>query len=289
MANTRETIIALVTDAGSRDAVIDSLHKAGLNASGFATSHEVIEAVQRSSPDLVLLDASILDQGSREILAAIRSSAASEGVRVILLVGPQPDERSAALDLGADDAISRPWDHRELVSRIRTQLRMHHAEKEMRRHIRVVEEGQQIAHTAFEALAVTEKMTSDAFSLDRRLKIGLASVFVIMAVMAGIYFVFAHSAQTETKQANKIILGLEGGLVKQQDLIAEVRKLRAVQDSATPAPIGKDELQAQATDLKSKMANASSDDLVNLRNELAETSTAPGSRGSSRKATPPRT
>ena len=92
-----------------------------------------------------------------------------------------------------------------------------------------LEEGQQIAHTAFEALAVTEKMTSDAFSLDRRLKIGFASVFVIAAVMAVIYFLFAHSAQTETKQANKIILGLEGGLVRQQDLVAEVRKLRAAQ------------------------------------------------------------
>jgi S1-C subfamily serine protease len=44
-----------------------------------------------------------------------------------------------------------------------------------------------------------------------------------------------------------------------------------VQDSATPAPIGKDELQEQATDLKSKMANASSEDLVNLRNELVDT------------------
>ena len=145
------------------------------------------------------------------------------------------------------------------------------AEKALRRHIRVVEEGQQIAHTAFEALAVTEKMTSDAFSLDRRLKIGLASAFVIMAIMAGIYFVFAHSAQTETKQANRIILRLEGGLVKQQDLIAEVRKLRASQDSETPGPVGKDELQEQATNLKSKMANASSDELVNLRKELADT------------------
>ena len=193
MENTRETIIALETDADSRDALIESLHEAGFNASGFATSHEVIEAVHRSSPDAVLLDASIVDQSAREILAAIRSSAANEGVRVILLVGEQPDERSAALDLGADDAISRPWDHHELVSRIRTQLRMHHAEKDLRRHIRVVEEGQQIAHTAFEALAVTEKMTSDAFSLDRRLKIGLISVFVMMGVMAGIYFILAHS------------------------------------------------------------------------------------------------
>ena len=43
--------------------------------------------------------------------------------------------------------------------------------------MRIAEEGQQIAHTAFEALAVTEKMTSDAFSLDRGLKIGVGAAF----------------------------------------------------------------------------------------------------------------
>ena len=70
--------------------------------------------------------------------------------------------------------------------------------------MRIAEEGQQIAHTAFEALAVTEKMTSDAFSLDRRLKTGFAAVFAIAILMAGIYFLFARSAQKETQRSNSI-------------------------------------------------------------------------------------
>jgi DNA-binding response OmpR family regulator/S1-C subfamily serine protease len=271
MDDTRETIIGLETDPAARDALAAALGEAGFKSSVFATSHEVIEAVHQSSPDLVLLDSSILDQSAHEILGSIRGSAAGLGVRVVLLVGPQPEERSAALDLGADDAISRPWAQSELLSRIRAQLRAQRAERELRRLARVAEEGQQIAHTAFEALAVTEKMSSDAFSLDRSLKIGFASILVITVVMAGIYFLFAHSAQTKAKQANKIIAELEVGLVKQDDLIAETRKLRAEQGSETPIPQVKDVLQKQAADLKSKMATSSADQLATLQSELAET------------------
>jgi DNA-binding response OmpR family regulator/S1-C subfamily serine protease len=271
MNNTREKIIALETDPANREALLAALREGGYDASTFATPHEVIEAVHQSSPDLVLLDAPVLDHSAREILATIRGSAATATVRVILLVGPQAEERATALDLGADDAISRPWDHDEILSRIRAQLRMRRAETDLRRQIRIAEEGQQIAHTAFEALAVTEKMTSDAFSLDRRLKIGIASAFVIMAVMAGVYFLFAHSAQTETKQANKIIAGLEGGLVKQQDLLTEARKLRAAQVPEPPIAVDKDELQRQAAELKSKMASASSAQVASLQSQLADT------------------
>ncbi len=267
----REKIIALETDAAGREALTLALDAAGFSASAFGTSQEVLEAVHQSSPDIVLLDASILDQSAREILATIRGSAANADVRVIVLVGPQPDERSAALDLGADDAISRPWDRGELLSRIRNQLGIQRAVRDLRRHIRVVEEGQEIAHTAFEALAVTEKMTSDAFSLDRKLTRGLIAAVVIVAVMAGLYLLIAHSAITQTKQANRIILKLEGGLAGQQDLAAQVRALRVAQGSATSATPGKDELLQQATDIKSKMAGASADQLSTLQTALADT------------------
>jgi IS5 family transposase len=49
---------------------------------------------------------------------------------------------------------------------------MQKTENALRREARLAEEGQQIAQTAFEAFTVTEKMTSDAFSLDRRLATG---------------------------------------------------------------------------------------------------------------------
>jgi len=78
----------------------------------------------------------------------------------------------------------------ELLARVRAQLRVLRADRQLLEKMHLAEEGQQIAHTAFDALAITEKMSSDAVSLNRRLKMGLAGVFAIALVMAATYFSF---------------------------------------------------------------------------------------------------
>lgn len=272
MANPRERIAILESDAVTRESLQAALHGSGYDVASFATAHDGLDAIHASGADLVLLDSRLPDSSARETLATIRGSAATEELRVILLVGAGAEERAAGIDLGADDAISRPWESSELVARVRSQLRVRRAGAQLRDKMRLAEEGQQIAHTAFEALAVTEKMTSDAFTLDRRLKIGFGAVFALAAVMAIIYFVFARSAQKETQRANATIAKLEGGLMHQQDLIAEARKLRGQGGiDATSVPVGKDELKRQADELKSKMAAASSDDMATLQQQLRET------------------
>jgi DNA-binding response OmpR family regulator len=290
MDNTRERIIILESDPASRDALLGSLQGAGYEVSSFSTSAEALEAARQSNTDLLLLDFAILDPSSREVLATIRGAASFAAVRVILLVDAEAWQRAAALDSGADDAISRPWDAAELHARIRAQLRVQKTENSLRRELRIAEEGQHIAHTAFEALAVTEKMTSDAFSLDRRLKIGFASVFAVAALMAATYFLFARKEQTQNQHTNKVIAGLEGSLIRQQNLLAEVRRLRATQDPAATLFAGKDELQKKAADLQSKMASARSDELAALQNELADTNSrlqrVEQERGSARNLIP---
>jgi DNA-binding response OmpR family regulator/S1-C subfamily serine protease len=272
MANARERIVILESDAPTLGALEATLEKAGYDTTAFATAHEGLDAIHASGADLLLLDSRLPDASAPEVLATIRGSAATEAVRVILLVGTGAEERATAIDLGADDAISRPWESNELLARVRSQFRGQRAEKQLRDKMRIAEEGQQMAHTAFEALAVTEKMTSDAFTLDRRLKIGFAAVFVLASIMAIIYFGFARSAQKATQRANATIAKLEGGLMHQQDLIAEARKLRAQGGAGDAAPpVGKDELKRRADELKSKMAGASSTDMASLQQQLQET------------------
>ena len=272
MANARERIVVIESDAATRDALQTGMQGAGYDATTFATFHEGLDAIHASGADLLLLDSRMPDLNAREALATIRGSVATEALRVILLVGSSAEERAAAIDLGADDAISRPFESSELLARVRAQLRAQRAEAALRAKARIAEEGQQIAHTAFEALAVTEKMTSDAFTLDRRLKIGFGAVFALAAIMAAIYFGFARTAQKETIRANATIAKLEGGLVHQQDLIAEARKLRGQGGVETATiPVGKEDLKRQADELKSKMAGASSTDMASLQQQLQAT------------------
>lgn len=135
----------------------------------------------------------------------------------------------------------------------------------------IAQEGQQIAHTAFEALAVTEKMASDATSLDRRLRIGLAAIVGLAIAMGGIYFLFVRTAQKQTQRINLSIARLEGGLVRQQDLVAQARKLREGLSASGLDAAGKEELQRHAADLKAQMSTARDGQLAALQKELDET------------------
>jgi DNA-binding response OmpR family regulator len=275
MVDTPEKIIILDADPHSREDLRSALQSAGYDVAVYATTREGLDAIHQTGAAVLLLDASMQEPSAGEVLATIRGSATTAGIRVLLLVAAGSEQRASALDLGADDAISRPCDSRELLARVRARLRMQRAENELREKMRIAEEGQQIAHTAFEALAVTEKMTSDAFSLDRKLKTGFAAVLAVAIVMAGIYFLFAHSAQKVTQRSNAMLAKLEGGIVRQQDLITEARKLRAEQGGQSGALVAdraaKDDLKKQAEDLKAKMATANSDDAAGLQKQLQET------------------
>ena len=269
-----EKIVIVESDSASRAALVDAMQTAGHSVAAFATFREALDDLHSSGGDILLL--SVVNTASPsgldvpEALATLHGSAGTERIRVIALVGNSHKDRVAALDSGADDAISQPWDPTELSARVRAQLRVRRAEAQMRQQVRIAEEGQQIAHTAFEALAVTEKMTHDAFSLDRRLKIGVAAILAVAVLMAGIYFLFARSAQKENQRVNITIARLEGGLTRQQDLVAQARKLREQQAGGVGSPDSA-ELQKHAADLKAKIANASSDQLADLQKQLDDT------------------
>jgi len=274
MINGREKIVVVEGDAASRELLQASIESAGYDVAAFETAHDGLEAARQPGTDVLLLDPGAVSANwavARETLAAMRGSAVTSGVRVIVLTGGGAAERTRGLDLGADDAISRPWDAAELLARVRTQLRVRRADQVLFEKMRLAEEGQQIAHTAFDALAVTEKMASDAVSLNRRLKMGLAGVFAIAVVMALTYFLFAHSAQKDMQRTTSTIARLERGIVHQQDLMADARRLRKEQGLDGDAFAGKDQLQKQAADLQAKMAGADSDEGAALRKELDET------------------
>jgi DNA-binding response OmpR family regulator/S1-C subfamily serine protease len=276
MDNIREKIVIVEANEASRSSLVSIMESGGYEVSAFSTAHQGLDALQHVGAELLLLDTDFCCTGTlnaRELLATIRGAALTATVRVIVLVGSGPDNRAAGLDLGADDAVSRPWDAAELLARTRVQLRALRADKQLLEQMRIATEGQQIAYTAFDALAVTERMASNADALDKRLKIGVAAAFATVVAMAGIYFLFARTAQKDLKNTTSTIAHLQSGILHQQSLMAEARRLHQEQGPDEPAlaPMGRGELQKQAQDLKAKLANAGSDPGAKLQKELDET------------------
>src|SRR5215469_11882190 len=121
MNQVRDKIIVLEADPAARASLKETLEAANFEVFASWESGDAVETLNQSGADIILLGTDIGEHVVREILATVRGSSVTGGIRVIFLTGPAPAERADALDLGADDAISRPWESAEILARIRVQ------------------------------------------------------------------------------------------------------------------------------------------------------------------------
>jgi two-component system KDP operon response regulator KdpE len=86
-----------------------------------ATGQEALDEARREKPDLVILDLGLPDLDGMEIIRALR---AKSQVPIVVL-SSRGDEKGkvTALDLGADDYVTKPFGVDELMARIRAALR----------------------------------------------------------------------------------------------------------------------------------------------------------------------
>ncbi|MEI2300836.1 response regulator [Ensifer sp. MJa1] len=100
--------------------------KPALSAAGYdvleaMTGAEALKAAATTAPDLVILDLGLPDMDGKEVIANLRGW--SQVPIIILSARDRESEKIAALDLGADDYIEKPFGIGELTARIRTALR----------------------------------------------------------------------------------------------------------------------------------------------------------------------
>jgi two-component system KDP operon response regulator KdpE len=88
------------------------------------------------SPELVLLDLGLPDRDGLELIPVLREKGASI---LVLTARGEVGEKVAALDLGADDYVTKPFDTEELLARVRTCLRHRHAARGERERIEIGE------------------------------------------------------------------------------------------------------------------------------------------------------
>jgi two-component system KDP operon response regulator KdpE len=105
---------------------IRKLLRMGLSTQGYeildATNGKTALALLDEKPDLIILDLGLPDMQGLDLLAAIR--ARNEAVPIVVL-SSRGDEsvKVRALDLGADDYLTKPFGMEELLARMRAALR----------------------------------------------------------------------------------------------------------------------------------------------------------------------
>ncbi len=113
-----------------------TLGRAGYNVIEAANARQALTAKSIDKPDLVLLDLGLSDRDGLELIGPLGADPRS--AILVISARDQTEQKVAALDLGADDYVTKPFDTEELLARVRASLRQRVASEAERR---VVETG----------------------------------------------------------------------------------------------------------------------------------------------------
>jgi two-component system OmpR family response regulator len=114
-------ILVVDDDADLRQMVADYLGDYDLRVTGAADGAAMRGAMAREVVDLVLLDLKLTSEDGMNLARELRETST---VPIIILTGRKDDvDRIMGLELGADDYLTKPFNLRELLARIRAILR----------------------------------------------------------------------------------------------------------------------------------------------------------------------
>ena len=121
MSNPAPTVLVIEDDPGIIRFLRNTLRVQEYEVKEATTAGDGLDLTRRCKPDLVVLDLGLPDRDGMEVIREIRTFSPVP----ILVLSSRSDEadKVAALDLGADDYMSKPFGVGELMARLRTALR----------------------------------------------------------------------------------------------------------------------------------------------------------------------
>jgi len=121
MAAQTQTILVVEDEQAIASFVAAYLRKDGFNVRMTASGREALSLVGSEAPALVILDLMLPDLDGMEVCRRIR---ATSTLPVLMLTARDDDlDKIAGLEVGADDYLTKPFNPRELVARVRAILR----------------------------------------------------------------------------------------------------------------------------------------------------------------------
>ena len=118
----KKTVLVVDDDPGMRGMLAEYLGDRGFLVSAAAGTHEMDRILSSGPIDLVVLDLKLADGDGLELIRELRCRSS---VPIIVITGYRRDEvdRVVALEMGADDYLTKPFSLRELQARIGAVLR----------------------------------------------------------------------------------------------------------------------------------------------------------------------
>lgn len=117
-------IYCVEDDENIRELLVYALKNNGFEAKGFIDAKGFFEQIEKTVPDLILLDIMLPDIDGLDILKSLRSRSRTRDIPIIMITARSSEyDKVLGLDLGADDYIVKPFGIMEIISRINALLR----------------------------------------------------------------------------------------------------------------------------------------------------------------------
>jgi two-component system alkaline phosphatase synthesis response regulator PhoP len=119
-----ETILIVDDEHNIVDLARMYLEKEGFRVKGAADGATALEMIDRSPPALMVLDLMLPQVDGWEVCRRVRASRIHGDLPIIMLTARDDDiDKIVGLELGADDYLTKPFNPRELVARVKAILR----------------------------------------------------------------------------------------------------------------------------------------------------------------------
>jgi len=118
----RHHIVVVEDEATQRDLLVDYLGRQSFRVSGVEDGDGLRDLVERDPPVLVLLDLTLPGEDGLTLARWLRERATRLGIIMVTAAADTVD-RVVGLEVGADDYITKPFEPRELLARIKSVLR----------------------------------------------------------------------------------------------------------------------------------------------------------------------
>jgi S1-C subfamily serine protease/DNA-binding response OmpR family regulator len=223
-----------------------------------------VEEILTLSPEVLVTEVTPSDLGGCGLISQIKASSDSRTPKVVLIVHGGALERARALDLGADDVVSFPFEPLEFSAKIRTQFRELQPELELEAKLKDALQREHLAEIAVEALGG---------GTNSKRRFWLALAILGLGVLAALVTVISNGHnRKDTLQLKAEVDRLNSGILRQGELLRRSEQAREFPKADSSAgPKTRDSLKAQTKDLLNKTAADGDADAKSLKQEFRET------------------
>jgi S1-C subfamily serine protease/DNA-binding NarL/FixJ family response regulator len=225
-----------------------------------------VEQVLAHSPEVLVTEVTPSDLSCCALVTQLKSRPETDSpLNIVIIVEGGALERARALDLGADNAISFPFDPVEFAAVIRSQFRERKPQEELKTMLKYAVQREHFADIAVESL-------SNPLGKRRLWMIPAILALSTAAVLAVVYLsLSSRGTRKETRQLRAEITRLSSNLGQQGDIQRRAEVTRGLLDAQSQsASATRESLKAQSEDLHKRVARGDSD-ADSLKHQLADT------------------